>query len=77
MARHHGQQAWPRIISDNGPQFIAKDFKEFIRILWYDARPNRAVLPAIERQDRTLAKSLKGSLSGQQWRYRSMIHGVW
>jgi putative transposase len=33
------QRAWeavpdakPRIISDNGPQFIAKDFKEFIRI---------------------------------------------
>ena len=24
-------QAKPRIISDNGPQFIAKDFKEFIR----------------------------------------------
>jgi len=23
----------PRIISDNGPQFIAKDFKEFIRVL--------------------------------------------
>ena len=23
----------PRIISDNGPQFIAKDFKEFIRIM--------------------------------------------
>jgi transposase InsO family protein len=22
----------PRIITDNGPQFIAKDFKEFIRI---------------------------------------------
>ncbi len=22
----------PRIISDNGPQLIAKDFKEFIRI---------------------------------------------
>jgi transposase InsO family protein len=22
----------PRIISDNGPQFIAKDFKEFVRI---------------------------------------------
>jgi putative transposase len=21
----------PRVISDNGPQFIAKDFKEFIR----------------------------------------------
>ena len=25
-------QAKPRIISDNGPQFIAKDFKEFIRV---------------------------------------------
>lgn len=25
-------QASPRIITDNGPQFIAKDFKEFIRI---------------------------------------------
>ncbi len=24
--------AHPRIISDNGPQFIAKDFKEFIRV---------------------------------------------
>ncbi len=25
-------EAYPRIISDNGPQFIARDFKEFIRI---------------------------------------------
>ena len=25
-------QARPRVISDNGPQFIARDFKEFIRI---------------------------------------------
>ena len=25
-------QARPRIISDNGPQFIARDFKEFIRV---------------------------------------------
>jgi len=25
-------EARPRIITDNGPQFIAKDFKEFIRI---------------------------------------------
>ena len=24
--------AKPRIISDNGPQFVARDFKEFIRI---------------------------------------------
>ena len=31
-AREKVPEAKPRIISDNGPQFIAKDFKEFIRI---------------------------------------------
>jgi transposase InsO family protein len=31
-AREHFPEARPRIISDNGPQFIARDFKEFIRI---------------------------------------------
>jgi putative transposase len=30
-AREKYPQAQPRIISDNGPQFIAKEFKEFIR----------------------------------------------
>lgn len=31
-AREKFPQATPRIISDNGPQFIAKNFKEFIRM---------------------------------------------
>jgi len=31
-ARERFPDAHPRIISDNGPQFIAKDFKEFIRL---------------------------------------------
>src|SRR5262247_173890 len=31
-AKEKHAEARPRIISDNGPQFIAKDFKEFIRI---------------------------------------------
>jgi putative transposase len=31
-AREAYPDARPRIISDNGPQFVAKDFKEFIRI---------------------------------------------
>jgi len=31
-AREKFPQARPRIISDNGPQFIAKGFKEYIRI---------------------------------------------
>ena len=41
-------EARPRIVSDNGSQFIAKDFK--------DARPHLAVLPSIDRKDRTLAQ---------------------
>ena len=32
-AREKYPQARPQIISDNGPQFVAKDFKEFLR-LW-------------------------------------------
>lgn len=31
-AREKHPEARPRVISDNGPQFIAKDFKEFIRV---------------------------------------------
>lgn len=31
-AREKFPEAYPRIISDNGPQFMARDFKEFIRI---------------------------------------------
>ncbi len=31
-AKERFPEARPRVISDNGPQFIAKDFKEFIRI---------------------------------------------
>ena len=31
-AREAFPQATPRIISDNGPQFISKDFKEYIRL---------------------------------------------
>lgn len=35
-AREKHPQARPRIISDNGPQFVAKDFKEYLR-LWQTA----------------------------------------
>ena len=31
-AREQFSEEKPRIISDNGPQFVAKDFKEYIRI---------------------------------------------
>jgi len=32
-AKEKYPEAGPRIISDNGPQFIARDFKEFIRLV--------------------------------------------
>lgn len=32
-AKEKYPEATPRIISDNGPQFIARDFKEFIRLM--------------------------------------------
>jgi len=31
-AREKNPEARPRVISDNGPQFVARDFKEFIRL---------------------------------------------
>ena len=31
-ARERYPEVKPRVITDNGPQFIAKDFKEFIRL---------------------------------------------
>ena len=37
--------AKPRIISDNGPQFIAKDFKEFIRVSGMATSELRPTIP--------------------------------
>ena len=58
----------PRIISDNGPQFIAKDFKEFIRICGMTHVQDLALLPAEQRQDRTLAQDPQGRLHPRQVR---------
>ncbi len=55
-AKEKYPQAKPRIISDNELQFIAKDFKEFIRISGDDARENVALLYAVERQVGALAQ---------------------
>ena len=55
-AKEKYPEARPRIISDNGPQFIAKDFKEFIRISGMTHVRSLAVLPAVEREDRALAQ---------------------
>jgi len=57
-AREMFPDASPRIISDNGPQFIAKDFKEFIRICGMTHVRTSPYYPQsngkIERMHRTL-----------------------
>jgi hypothetical protein len=45
----------PRIISDNGPQFIAKDFKEIRSPVRTDACAHQSLLSAEQRQAGTLA----------------------
>lgn len=52
LEKHPG--VGPRIISDNGPQFIARDFQSLIRELGLHPRAHQPVLPAIQRQTRTL-----------------------
>ena len=70
----------PRIISDNGPQFIAKDFKEFIRICGHDARSHEPVLSAIERQAGALARQpqtrVRAACVGSPLRRGSTSHCV-
>jgi hypothetical protein len=53
-AREQYPEARPRIISDNGPQFIAKDFKEFIRLCGM-THVKTSPLPAEQWQDRAMA----------------------
>jgi transposase InsO family protein len=66
-----------RIISDNGPQFIAKDFKEFIRISGMTHVRTSPFYPQSNGKIERWHKSLKGgSASGQERRCRSMIPGV-
>jgi putative transposase len=48
LERHPG--VTPRIISDNGPQFIAREFKE------HHPRPDEPLLSAVQRQAGTLAR---------------------
>jgi len=55
-AKEKYPEAKPRIISDNGLQFIARDFKEFIRISGMTHVRTSPFYSAIEWQDRTLAQ---------------------
>lgn len=52
--------ARPRIISDNGPQFIAKDFKEFIRVSGMTHVRTSPFYPQSNGKIERFHKSLKG-----------------
>jgi putative transposase len=59
-AREIYPDARPRIISDNGPQFIAKDFKEFIRIAGMTHVRTSPYYPQSNGKIERWHKSLKG-----------------
>jgi putative transposase len=50
----------PRIISDNGPQFVAKEFKEFIRICGMTHVKTSPYYPQSNGKIERLHKTLKG-----------------
>jgi putative transposase len=59
-AKEKYPEARPRIISDNGPQFIAKDFKEFIRISGMTRVRTSPYYPQSNGKIERWHKSLKG-----------------
>jgi putative transposase len=59
-AREHHPGVTPRIISDNGPQFMARDFKEFIRICGMTHVRTSPYYPQSNGKIERWHKSLKG-----------------
>jgi len=59
-AKEKYPEARPRIISDNGPQFVAKDFKEFIRISGMTHVRTSPYYPQSNGKIERWHKSLKG-----------------
>jgi putative transposase len=70
-------EAKPRIISDNGPQFIAKDFKEFIRVSGMTHVRTSPYYPQSNGQIQRWHKSLKESASGRVRHCRWRMRGGW
>ena len=66
-------EARPRIISDNGPQFIAKDFKEFIRVAGMTHVRTSPYYPL----SNVGTNRSKESASGRERHCHWMMGGVW
>jgi putative transposase len=79
-AREKFPQARPRIISDNGPQFMARDFKEFIRICGMTHVRTSPFYPQSNGKIERWHKSLKGEclrpgMPGSAEEARSLVAG--
>src|SRR4029077_12400894 len=62
-ARERYPGTFPRIITDNGPQFIAKDFKEFIRLAGLTHVKTSSYYPQSKRKNRAMAPEPQNRLS--------------
>src|SRR5207245_11669348 len=56
----------PRLITDNGPQFIAKDFKEFIRICGMTHVKTSPYYPQSNGKIERFHRTLKGRKRGRE-----------
>ena len=74
-AKEKYPEAKPRIISDNGPQFIAKDFKEFIRFSGMTHVRTSPYYPQSNGKIERWHESLKASAFGPERRCRWKMHG--
>ena len=70
--------ARPRIISDNGPQFMARDFKEFIRVTGMTHVRTSPYYPQsngkLERYNRTVKSDFKGKCPATLDEARKVVH---
>jgi len=76
-AKEKYPEARPRIISDNGPQFIARDFKEFIRISGMTHVRTSPYYPQSNGKIERWHKSLKSECIRRERRCRWKMRGVW
>jgi transposase InsO family protein len=76
-AKEQHPQARPRIISDNGPQFTAMDFKEFIGISSMTHVRTSSFYPQSNGKIERWHKSLKGERIRPGTPCRLMTRVVW
>jgi transposase len=74
-AQEKHPEAKPRIISDNGPQFIARDFKEFIRIMGMTHVRTSLYYPQSNGKDDAGRPKKQQHTARQIWRGLKERHG--